>query len=306
MTNPPVGVPTCYRHSDRETWIRCQRCERPICPDCMRDASVGFQCPSCVAEGRRSVRQAKTTYGGTISANPGAVSIALIGMNVVVWVAIVATGRYTSKLFDLFGLMARGACREGNGYYPDIPNSVICSGGDTSRWGDGVSDGAVWQLFTNMFTHVEPWHLGFNMLALWVLGPQLERLLGRARYLSVYLLSGLTGSVVVYWFSDEQTATVGASGAIFGLMGALLVIGLKQRAQVQGLLLWVGINAVLTFTIPDVSWQGHAGGLVGGVVLTSILIFAPRERRTAVQVAGLSAVGVLLVAAAVLRTMTLT
>jgi membrane associated rhomboid family serine protease len=293
MSTPPVGVPTCYRHSDRETWIRCQRCDRPICPDCMREASVGFQCPECVAEGRKTVRQARTAYGGQVSANPGAVSIALIGINVVVWVAIMATGRYGSKLYD------NGA------YYPFI-DKASCHAGTTAHWANGVSDGAFWQLLTSMFTHVEPWHLGFNMLALWVLGPQLEAILGRGRYLALYLLSGLAGSVAVYWLAGEQTTTVGASGAVFGLMGALVVVGLKLGANVQSLLVWIGINVVLTFTLSNVSWQGHFGGLAGGAAIAAVLVYAPKERRTAVQAAGLSVIGVVLVAATVLRTLTLT
>lgn len=302
MTNPPVGVPTCYRHPDRETWIRCQRCERPICPDCMNDAAVGFQCPSCLAEGRKSVRQPTAAYGGTPSANPALTSIVLIALNAVVFVAITAAGRYSGRLYDLFALAATGSCREGDGYYPDIPNATICDGGASARWADGVSDGAFWQLLTSMFSHVEPWHLGFNMLALWVLGPQLEMVLGRARFLAAYLLSGFAGSVAVYWLAGEQTSTVGASGAIFGLMGALVVIGFKVGGQVQGLLFWIGINVVLTFTLPNVSWQGHFGGLLGGALVTAILVYAPRQRRTTVQAVGLGVFAVVLVLATLART----
>ncbi len=306
MSHPPVGVPTCYRHSDRETYIRCQRCERPICPDCMSEAAVGFQCPECVAEGRRTVRQAKGAYGGAISANPGATSIALIGINVVVWAVIMATGRYGSRLYELFALGPAGSCRESDGsWYPSITDPLVCAGGTSARWVDGVSDGAAWQLLTSMFTHVEPWHLGFNMLALWVLGPQLESVLGRVRYLALYLLSGLAGSVAVYWLSAEHSTTVGASGAVFGLMGALIVVGLKVGGNIQGLLMWIGINAVITFTLPNVSWQGHFGGLAGGAAIAAILVFAPRERRTALQVAGLSAFALLLVLATVARTLVL-
>ncbi|MCR1785379.1 rhomboid family intramembrane serine protease [Nocardioides carbamazepini] len=305
MSTPPVGVPTCYRHSDRETWIRCQRCERPICPDCMRDAAVGFQCPDCIAEGNRSVRQAKTAYGGRITGNPGVVSIALIGINVVVWVAIMASGRYGSRLYELFALAARGACRESNGGWYPFVDKASCQSGTTAHWAAGVSDGAPWQLLTSMFTHVGPLHLGFNMLALWVLGPQLESLFGRGRYLALYLLSGLAGSVAVYWLSGEQTTTVGASGAVFGLMGALVVVGLKVGGNVQSLLMWIGLNVVLTFSLPNVSWQGHFGGLVGGAAIAAVLVFAPKERRTALQVAGLTAIGAALVVATVLRTVVL-
>lgn len=304
MTNPPVGVPTCYRHSDRETWIRCQRCERSICPDCMNDASVGFQCPDCVAEGRKSVRQPTAPYGGGRSTNPGLTSIVLIVLNAAVWVGITIDGaRRNGVLADLLALRARGLCFD-DGFILTARNA--CEAGASSTWIPGVSDGAYWELLTSMFAHEAPLHLGFNMLALWVLGPQLEMVLGRARFLAVYLLSGLAGSVAVYWLSAEYAGTLGASGAVFGLMGALLVIGFKVGGQVQGLLFWVGINVVLTFSLPNVSWQGHFGGLIGGAVLTAVIVFAPRERRTQLQVLGLGAVFVVLVLATVARTATLT
>jgi len=271
----------------------------------MRDAAVGFQCPDCVADGRRSVRQARTAYGGTVTRNPGAVSLALIGINAAVWVIVMATGRYGSRLFEIFALQPLGSCHEAGGAYYPFMSQAACQGGATAYWVPGVHDGAYWQLLTSMFTHVEPLHIGFNMLALWVLGPQLEALLGRGRYLALYLLSGLVGSVAVYWLSAPHGNTVGASGAIFGLMGALVVVGLKMRANVQSLVLWIGINVVLTFSIPDISWQGHFGGLAGGAAIAAILVFAPRERRTAVQVAGLSAIAVLLVVATLVRTLTL-
>jgi membrane associated rhomboid family serine protease len=272
----------------------------------MREASVGFQCPECVAEGSRSVRQARTAYGGQISANPGVVSIALIGINVLVWAAIMATGRYGSRIYELFALAAKGSCRENDGSYYPFVNEAQCHAGTTADWASGVSDGAFWQLLTSMFTHVEPWHLGFNMLALWVLGPQLEAILGRGRYLALYLLSGLAGSVAVYWLSNEQATTVGASGAVFGLMGALVVVGLKVGGNVQSLLVWIVINVVLTFSLSNVSWQGHFGGLAGGAAIAAVLVLAPKERRTAVQAIGLSALGAVLVAATVLRTLALT
>ncbi|KRA39113.1 MULTISPECIES: rhomboid family intramembrane serine protease [unclassified Nocardioides] len=307
MTNPPVGVPTCYRHPDRESWIRCQRCERSICPDCMSDAAVGFQCPECVAEGRKSVRQATAAYGGARSTNPALTSQVLIGINALVWIAIMATGRYGSWLYEHFALQPTGSCREDDGsYYPFITDAATCTGGATAQWVHGVQDGAYWQLFTSMFTHVEPWHLGFNMLALWVLGPQLEQVFGRARFLAIYLLSGLAGSVAVYWLSAEHGSTVGASGAIFGMMGALVIVGFKVGGQLQGLLLWIGINVALTFTLSNVSWQGHFGGLAGGALIAAVIAYAPKGRRTQLQVIGLGAVALALVAATVVRTLTLT
>ncbi len=305
MTNPPVGVPTCYRHPDRETWIRCQRCEKPICPDCMREAAVGFQCPSCVAEGRKSVRQPTAAYGGTPSGNPALTSIVLIATNVLVWILVTATGRYSSALFDWFALSPRGACREGDSYYPFITDAATCNAGASARWVDGVSDGAYWQLVTSMFTHVEPWHIGFNMLALWVLGPQLERVVGRARFLAIYFLGGLAGSAAVYWLAAEQGTTIGASGAIFGLMGALVVIGLKIGSNLQDLLIWVGINVALTFTLSNISWQGHFGGLAGGAAVTALIVFAPRSRRATLQAVGLGLFALLIVLAVLARTVVL-
>ena len=154
-------------------------------------------------------------------------------------------------------------------------------------WALGVSDGAYWQLMTSAFTHVQIWHIGFNMLALWVLGPQLELALGRVRFLVLYLLSALTGSARSTGSPATYSSTLGASGAIFGLMGALLVIAYKVRGDVQQIMIWIGINAVLTFTVSDISWQGHLGGFLGGVVIAGILVYAPRQRRNRVQVAGL-------------------
>ena len=149
----------------------------------------------------------------------------------------------------------------------------------------GVADGAYWQLLTSAFTHVEVWHIGFNMLALWVLGPQLELAIGRSRFLALYLLSALAGSALVYWLADPAGSTLGASGAVFGLMGALLVLAVKVRGDVRGILTWVGINAVITFLFPNISWQGHLGGFLGGVLIAALLVYAPRQRRTAWQVA---------------------
>jgi membrane associated rhomboid family serine protease len=147
----------------------------------------------------------------------------------------------------------------------------------------GVDDGAWWQLLTSQFTHVEPLHIGFNMLALFFLGPTLEQVLGRARFLTVYLVSGMCGSAAVMLFSDPHGQTLGASGAIFGLMGALAVIAVKVRGQVQQVLTWIVLNLVFTFAVPGISWQGHIGGLIGGIVLGTAMVYAPRAHRSLVQ-----------------------
>ena len=307
-SGPPAGVPTCYRHTDRETYVRCQRCDRPICPDCMRDAAVGFQCPDCIREGVKSTRQGQAVYGGKRSADPRLTSIVLVALNGLVWVAILATGWTKSTLVDRLALLPTGRCgsdAEPGSFYPGLGSEQLCGRIPDGQWVPGVSEGAYWQLLTSMFAHVEIWHIGFNMLVLWFLGPQLEAVLGRARFLALYLVSGLAGSVFVYWFSGENTSTLGASGAIFGLMGALLVVAYKVRGNVQSILGWLAINAVFTLLFPGVSWQGHLGGFLGGVLVTALLVYAPKDRRQVLQVAGTSLIVVALVAATIARSVVL-
>jgi membrane associated rhomboid family serine protease len=274
----------------------------------MRDAAVGFQCPDCVREGARSTRQARTTYGGLRPGSVGLVSKALIGINAAVWVLILATGANNSPWVWRLSLIPRGLCAAGDhpgSYYPRATSEALCSTTPDGHF-YGLAAGDWWEPLTSMFTHVEVWHIGFNMLALWFLGPQLEMVLGRARFLALYLLSGLVGSATVYWLSDQNTPTLGASGAIFGLMAALLVIAHKQHADVSQLLIWIGINAALTFFGNGISWQGHVGGFIGGLVLAYVLAYSPRERRTTYHVAGFAGVALLVVVALVLRTAALT
>jgi membrane associated rhomboid family serine protease len=187
-----------------------------------------------------------------------------------------------------------------------VRSGAICSATPDGSW-VGVAAGDWWQPLTSMFTHVEVLHIGFNMLALWFLGPQLEMVLGRVRFLALYLMSGLVGSAAVYLLSPEYTPTLGASGAIFGLMAALLVIAHKQHADVSQLLIWIGINAGITFFAgANISWQGHVGGFVGGLALAGVLAYSPRERRTTWQVAGFAGVAILVALAFALRTAALT
>ena len=155
---------------------------------------------------------------------------------------------------------------------------------------------------TNGFAHIELWHIGFNMLALWFLGPQLEMVFGRVRFLALYLVSLLSGSALVYWLADEQSATLGASGAVFGLIGALLVVAQKVGGDVRTLLIWLGLNVFITFAVPNVSWQGHLGGFIGGFLAGLVLVHAPKARRTTLQVAGLSVIAVVVLGAMVART----
>jgi membrane associated rhomboid family serine protease len=258
----------------------------------MRSAAVGFHCPDCVSEGARTTRSARTAYGGNRSANPALTSQVLIGINAAIWLVIMATGQSASPWVDRLALLPVGGVFR----FPDGSLHQLA----------GVADGAPWQLLTSMFTHVQIMHIGFNMLALWFLGPQLEAAVGRLRFLALYLLSGLTGSALVFWLAPIHTPTIGASGAIFGLMGGLLVIALKVRADVTQLLVWVGLNFVITVLGRGfISWQGHLGGFIGGLLIGAVIAYAPRPRRSLWQGLGLGLLSALLVVACIGRTLML-
>jgi membrane associated rhomboid family serine protease len=260
----------------------------------MRDAAVGFQCPDCVREGSRQTRQGRTPYGGRVRGGPPVVTLTLIGLNLLVFLVVQATGRGDSKVLTALALMPQG------GRFVEAANPR------DSYFAPGVADGAVWQLATAMFTHLEVWHVLFNLMALSLLGPQLEQVLGRTRYALLYVMSGLVGSVTVYWLAAPSSMTIGASGAIFGLMGALLVVARKIGADTSALLALIGINTVITVLGAQyISWQGHLGGLVGGLLLGAALVHAPRTRRTAWQALWLGAVALAVVVLTVLRTVLL-
>lgn len=270
----------------------------------MVSAAVGFQCPECVHEGARQTRQNQGPFGGRLSTNPMATSITLIAMNVAVWAAIMLTGGSSSRLGQLLALSPTGQCwsvSQPGSYYPDVTTAAICQTAADGSWMPGVADGAVWQLITSGFTHIEILHIGMNMLALWFLGPPLERALGRARFLAVYLLSLFAGSVTVMWFAAPSSSTLGASGAIFGLIGALLLLTMKVGGDFRTVLFWLGINVVFTFMGSGISWQGHLGGLVGGLVASAIVVYAPRKNRSTIQWLGMAALSVVLVLLAVVR-----
>jgi membrane associated rhomboid family serine protease len=254
----------------------------------MRPAAVGFQCPSCVQEGSKSTRAGRTAYGGRRSDNPALTSQVLIAVNVAVWLLIVVTGWRTSPLIDRLALLPQG------GFFSTSNGQVISV--------TGVADGAPWLLLTSMFAHVDIWHIGFNMLALYALGPGLEAAIGRTRFLLLYFVSGLAASATVMWLSGQNSQTLGASGAIFGLMGALIVVAVKVRGDVRSILTWVGINFVITVVFASfISWQGHLGGFVTGLLVGAIIVYAPRERRTLWQAVGIGSVCVLVVIAVLTR-----
>jgi membrane associated rhomboid family serine protease len=267
----PAAAPTCYRHPGRETYVRCTRCDRYICPDCMRDAAVGHQCVECVREGNRSVRAPRTIFGGAVSATP-VVTYTLIAINVLAYLAEIGS----EQIVNDFAMLGVAADQYG----------LIYPG--------GVADGEWYRLITAAFLHSPPQasfgigHILFNMWALWVVGPQLEQVLGRWRFTALYLLSALGGSVLLY-LVDPSGAAVGASGAIFGLFGAFFVIAKRLRAPMGGIVFLLGLNLVITFAVPGISWEGHIGGLVVGAALAAAFAYAPEARRGAVHVAAAAA-----------------
>jgi membrane associated rhomboid family serine protease len=269
----------------------------------MRPASVGFQCPECVKEGSKATRSGRTAYGGLRPTDASITSGVLIALNVAVWISVLATGGSGGRLVGWLVLRTQGIC------FPSASidaSGLSCPDGGTLY--PGVVDGAYWQVVTSMFTHAQVLHIGFNMFALWVLGPQLELAIGRLRFLALYLISGLAGSAMVLWLGPEYSlgGTLGASGAIFGLLGALGVIALKVGGDVRGVLVWIGINFVFTFTVANISWQAHLGGFLTGIAIAAVLVFAPRgPGRAPVQLAGTAAIGVIVVAAIVARVLTL-
>ncbi|MEV4507894.1 rhomboid family intramembrane serine protease [Dactylosporangium sp. NPDC049525] len=312
MTQPPANVvPVCYRHPDRETYVRCTRCDRPICPNCMNEASVGFQCPECVREGARTQRPVRTAFGGGQEGALGVVTITLIVINVLVFIAsVISSGTADSLAGGGIGGLFGGSTplHEWGGLttYRNIPLEDADHNPFYRILDGGLVDGQYYRLFTSMFLHYGLFHLLMNMWALWVLGRPLEAMLGRSRFLALYLVAGLGGSVVTYLVGSEWALTAGASGAIFGLFAALIIVLRKMRRSVAGIVPVLVLNLVITFSVPGISITGHLGGLLFGAIAAAALAYAPRSRRTLVQAAALVAVVVVLAVGTVVHTASLT
>ncbi|WP_137988264.1 rhomboid family intramembrane serine protease [Streptomyces vilmorinianum] len=263
---PQSGLPRCYRHPDVETGIRCTRCDKPICPQCMVSASVGFQCPDCVRNGSGTghapdANQPRTLAGGRVAADGRFVTKILIAINLAVFIAVQVAG---DRLVDELSLI-------GLAFSPGLGEVV------------GVADGEWYRLLTSAFLHQEIPHFAFNMLGLWFIGGILEPELGRIRYTLLCLLSGLSGSALVYLIAAPNQPSLGASGIVYGLIGAWAVLARRRRSEMGPVVLFVGLSLLLTFTRPGISWEAHVGGLVGGALVAYALLHAPRARRNLVQ-----------------------
>jgi membrane associated rhomboid family serine protease len=271
---PSADIPVCPRHPDRPSYVRCQRCGRPACPECQRAAAVGFQCIDCVNELRRTTPVVRSTYGGAYVSGPPLVTYTIIGLCVLAFIV---------------------------------------------QW--LVPDGEVYQqfAFANVFAATEPWrmltaaflhsqsfllHIVLNMYTLWIFGQALEPLMGRTRFLAVYLLSALGGSVGFLLLTPDfpVTGVVGASGAIFGLFGAMLVIQRHRGGETKQLWVLMAINGAIGFIVPGIAWQAHLGGAVTGALCAAAIAYSPRgSRRTLLQAGALVLVLAILIVVTAVR-----
>ncbi|MCY4174744.1 MAG: rhomboid family intramembrane serine protease [Acidimicrobiaceae bacterium] len=273
MSNVPEVLPPppdrrCYRHNDRRGGVRCQRCERPICPECMRQASVGFHCPACAAP-RRSPATARAAQRASA-----------VRRVYVTWILLALNG-----LAFLYSVVLN---RSGGGF-TRINRDLLIDGGlfagasliEGARFRlIGVDAGEYYRLVTSAFLHDGIIHLALNMYILWFLGQMLESGFGRARFSTLFVVSMLGGAFGVLVLSPPNVPTVGASGAVFGLMGATVLVlrretGSIWRTPLTPLLL---INVVFTLLIPRVSIGGHFGGLAAGMVMGAVIIAMQRRR----------------------------
>jgi membrane associated rhomboid family serine protease len=263
----------------------------------MNEASVGHQCPECVAQGRRTQRPARTAFGGTAAGQQGTVTKILIAVNVAVLLfgVLLAGGRAAigGGLFTgASAVQAFGAVIAHTTYLgPD--GHVYLGPVAGAQAFPGVDDGGWYRLLTAMFIHYGLIHLLMNMWALWVLGRQLEAVLGRGRFLALYLLGGLGGNVAAYLFSPNALSA-GASTALFGLFAAFAIVVKRLGGNLASVIPILVINLILTFSIPGISIAGHLGGLVTGAMVGAGLAYAPRNARTQVQLATVAGVLVLL------------
>jgi membrane associated rhomboid family serine protease len=244
----------CYRHPDRETGVSCSECGRPICPDCMTFGPVGIRCPEHSGKPQGAQRVVQTVRQGR-PARPGIVTTTLIATNVGIYLLQLAGGANVNA--NSGWIFEHGAL-----------------------YGPLVATGDWYRLLTAAFLHYGPIHLGMNMLALWWIGRPLEAALGSLRYLLLYLVAGLAGSAGAL-IANPTGVTVGASGAIFGILGAAIVLE-RQRTYVLGgsAVTLLIINLAFTFAVPGISIGGHLGGLAGGAL--AVLAFSRFGQRSAV------------------------
>lgn len=233
----------CYNHPKTPTRLRCSRCDRPICGRCAIPASVGQHCPECVAEARRAAPKVRTVNVGATPA-----TFAFLGINVLVFVAQLLT----RGAGGIDTLLARGLLAPMN-----------------------IANGEWYRLITPMFLHLNTIHVAVNCMSLFFVGPAVEQAFGTRRFVLIYLAAGFVGNVASYVFGSCLVPSAGASGAIFGILGALAVYTYRRRSNAlmnaffRNILFWLGLNVVITLTVPFINMWAHFGGLAGGMVLAA-------------------------------------
>jgi membrane associated rhomboid family serine protease len=285
-TDPTQGrtsgllMETCYRHPNVRTGVHCTRCGRPICTDCMNAAPVGYQCPECLADARRSGPRRRVRIRFLVG-RPGSVTTAILAINIAMFLVEWATGASRSLYF-------------GGSDQKLVNLGAIYSGG---QFGPGIVGGEYWRLFTGMFLHAGLIHLAFNMYALYLFGFLIESAFGKVRFTLLYVLCGLMASVTSFAFGTPGIPAVGASGAIFGLLGAWVAFNFRRRQsgpnrfQLQWAAMLIAINLVLGFSLAGVDNLAHVGGLLTGIVAGGLAEgIGPRSVRRPVQVAGFAVI----------------
>ena len=243
----------CYRHPDRETGLSCSECGRPVCADCANFAPVGIRCPDHAGVRRTPAtrlkpRPVRRAPGTALATNRAPVTYTLIAVNLLIY--LVAASQ-ASSLYS--------------------PGSSVYQSGSlynhTVLFGPYVAHGDWWRLVTSMFLHYSLLHIGFNMYALWAIGRLVEQYLGTARYIGLYFVSGLAGSAGAL-LQTPHTPVLGASGAIFGILGAMMILEWQVTGRLAGnAMTWIVINLVISFSFSGISWGGHVGGLIGGILV---------------------------------------
>jgi membrane associated rhomboid family serine protease len=257
----------------------------------MHPAAVGFQCPEELKDARRTARAPRTVLGGQVAHRGRDATTILIGINVLVFVIMTASGTsffgsHVSTLFERFALVST------SGNYGN---------GSSFNHLEGVADGAWYRLITAMFLHFGILHVASNMYVLFLVGPALERALGRTRFVALYFVAGFGGSVASFLLGSPTEIGAGASGAIFGLFGAYYVVARKFGGETGAIVGTIVVNLFISVAIPNIDIRAHIGGLIVGAILGAVLAYAPRERRAVIQASGFVVVTVILVALAVFR-----
>ena len=267
----PDEPPVCPRHPDRVAYVRCQRCDRPACPQCQVPSAVGVHCVDCARKSTASRRGVRSLLGGRAVAD-----------------ALVTKGLIIACVTIYLAQMAAPALGARLAFVPAAASTQP------------------WRFVTTAFLHASPMHLAFNMWALWMLGSALEPVLGRWRFAALYALSAVGGSTMIYWLASPTSSswwglTVGAAGAVFGLFAALFIIQRRFGRDTTAIVGLLVLNLIISFLGANISWQGHLGGLATGALVAALYAWAPRARRTVYGVWGTVGITIGLVGLILLR-----